>query len=143
MGRAAPQAKAREAFRFELVDIDKLRGHEQLRPDLLESLKAEIQADGVLFKPILVAERHYVILDGHHRWAALKAIGCRRVPAFLVDYSSGTVDLGLWPTAQVPSVTKDEVVERGLKGEPFTPKTTRHRVMFQLPDRPTNLNDLM
>lgn len=130
-------------FRFELVDIEKLRGHEQLRPDLLESLMTEIRADGVLLKPILVAETHYVILDGHHRWAALKALGCRRVPAFLVDYFSENVDLGLWPTAKIPSVTKEEVVARGRGGQPFTPKTTRHRVTFQLPERPTKLDDLM
>ena len=86
MGRVEPEAKTRHALRFELVAVEKLRGHEQLRPDLLESLTNEIRADGALLKPILVAETHYVILDGHHRYAALKALGCRRVPAFLVDY---------------------------------------------------------
>ena len=142
MGRANAAAKTKDLFRFELVEVDKLRGHEQLRPDLLESLTSQIESDGVLLKPILVAASHYVILDGHHRYAALKGLGCRRIPAFLVDYFSDTVDLGLWPTAQVPSVTKEEVVDRGRRGRPFSPKTTRHRLTFTLPDRPTRLADL-
>ncbi|MEK6987516.1 MAG: ParB N-terminal domain-containing protein, partial [Candidatus Thermoplasmatota archaeon] len=86
---------------------------------------------------------HFVILDGHHRFAALKALGCRRIPAYVIDYFSDIIDLKTWPDAVVQEVRKDEVIRRGLANDPFPPKTTRHILKIKLPDVFTDLEDLM
>jgi len=129
--------------RFALVDLSQLHGHEQIRATLLEQLTEQIKQDGYLKRPILVADRHFVVLDGHHRLEAVRLLGCNRIPAYLVDYKSDIVNLGTWPDAVVSSVTKDEVIRRGLTGDRFPPKTTRHTVTIPLEDRPTDLEDLM
>jgi len=129
--------------RFALVDLSQLRGHEQIRATLLEELTEQIKRDGYLKRPILVADRHFVVLDGHHRLEAVRLLGCNRIPAYLVDYKSDIVNLGTWPEAIVSTVTKDEVIRRGLTGDRFPPKTTRHTVTIPLEDRPTDLEDLM
>jgi len=90
-----------------------------------------------------VADRYFVILDGHHRFEALRLLGCRRVPAYVIDYFSDIVDLTLWPDATVKEVTKEEVIRRGLAGELFPPKTTRHILRVPLEDAFTDLEDLM
>ena len=131
------------AARFEILDVDLLHCHEEIRPEILEELIQEIKEDGYVKKPILVADKAYVILDGHHRFEALRRLGCRRIPCYVVDYFSDAVDLGLWPTAKEKDVRKQDVVERGRAGLLYTPKTTRHLVKIPLPDVFTDLEDLM
>ena len=127
--------------RFEIVDATRLRGHERTRPELLHRLTEEIRRDGYVKKPLLVAEGSYVILDGHHRYWALRALGCVRIPVYLVDYASEEIQLTTWPEAAVTDVTKEEVLARAER-DPFPPKTTRHIVQFPLEDHAVDLKDL-
>ncbi len=143
MARAGFVTKEKVAARFELLDIDLLHCHEEIRPELLEQIMEEIREDGYVKKPILVADKAWVILDGHHRYEALRRLGCRRVPCYVIDYFSDVVDLTLWPTAKEKNVKKQDVVERGRAGLLYTPKTTRHTIKIQLPDVFTDLEDLM
>lgn len=128
--------------RLELVPIEHLRAHEGLDPKLVSTIRRAIARAGVLLEPILVERSHYVILNGHHRYAALRELGCVRVPAYVVDYSDPRVELRLWPGAIVDRVTKEEVVDRGVRGDLFPPKTTRHVVQFALKDVAVPLADL-
>jgi L-serine kinase (ADP) len=142
MARRSPTARTTPTVRFDVLEIQKLHGHEQIRPGLLAELRDLIRRDGYIRRPILVADRDFVILDGHHRVEALRALGCRRIPAYLVDYFSDIVQLTTWPDAIVSSVTKEEVLRRGRTGDLFPPKTSRHTVTVPLEDRPTDLADL-
>jgi len=126
-----------------VLDIRVLRPHEQTRPELLAQLLAEIERDGVLKIPVLVEREHHVILDGHHRWEALRRLGCRRIPAYVVDYSSEEISLTTWPGAIVATITKEQVVDHGVRGDLFPPKTTRHLLKEKVPESPVPLKDLM
>ena len=129
--------------RFELVDIGQLKSHEETRMELLTSLVAEIKKDGFLRKPVLVEDKHYVILDGHHRYEALKLIGCRKIPVYLVDYLDEAVYLTTWPEAKHTNLTKDDVLNMAKSGRLYPPKTTRHIVRIKLKEVPVSLKDLM
>ena len=102
----------------------------------------QIRKDGYLRRPILVADHDFVILDGHHRAEAVRALGARRIPAYLIDYFSDIVHLTTWPDAVVSVVTKEDVIRRGRTGDLFPPKTSRHTMTVLLEDRPTDLDDL-
>ncbi len=128
---------------LEVLDIRIPKPHEQTRPELLSQLTDEIERDGVLKVPVLLEREHYVILDGHHRWEALRRLGCKRIPAYVVDYSSEEISVTTWPGAIVATVTKEEVVARGVRGDLFPPKTTRHLLKEKLPESPVPLKDLM
>ncbi len=143
MARAGMTMRSKPEARFELVDVGVLRAHEKLQAELLDRTTDEIRTDGYLKRPILVADEHFIILDGHHRFAALKALGCRRIPSYVIDYFSDVVDLTTWPNAVVKEVRKEEVIRRGLSDDPFPPKTTRHIMRIKLPDVFTDLEDLM
>ena len=142
MARRSRLARQAPSVRFEVLEIGRLHGHERVRPALLEELTDQIRTDGYLRRPILVADVDFVILDGHHRVEAVRALGARRIPAYLVDYFSDVVELGTWPEAVVSVVTKEDVIRRGRTGDLFPPKTSRHTLTIQLEDRPTDLDDL-
>ena len=125
---------------FELIATERLKIHEEIRPELVEHLVKEIRRDGVVREPILVARGTDVVLNGHHRFAALRALGARRVPAWVVDYDSEGIVLERWDDG--PPLTKSEVIARAHSGSPYRPKTTKHTIRFRLPERPTPLAEL-
>ncbi len=129
--------------RYVILDADLLRCHEETVPDILMKIREELARDGYLRKPILVSEKEYVILDGHHRFQALVDLGCRRIPAFVIDYYSDVVHVETWPEAVVKRVTKDEVIRRGKSGDLFPPKTSRHILRVPVDDKPTSLKELL
>lgn len=122
--------------------MEVLHPHEALIPELLKETREAIEQDGFVASPLLVEETHHIILDGHHRYQALKELGCRRIPVFLADYADPAITLETWPGAIVERVTKEEVVEKVLAGDVYPPKTTRHRVRDSLPPRRVSLDDL-
>jgi hypothetical protein len=130
-----------ETVRFRLVDPERLLVHERVVPEKVDELVAEIRAKGAVDEPIWVAEGHEVILNGHHRFAALRALGARRVPVWLFDYEDDGVRLDRWDGG--PPLEKREVLERARRREPFPPKTTRHTLARPPLARTTPLSRLL
>ena len=126
---------------FRLVPIDKLRGHERIHEAAVRELVRTLRSDGVFSEPIWVARGSFTVLNGHHRVEALRRLGARRVPAWIVDYDSDLVTLEPWTPGIV--VEKSEVVRRARSGELYPPKTTRHRITEPLPSRPIPLAELL
>ncbi len=81
-----------------------------------------------------------MILNGHHRVEAMRRLGLRRIPAWLLDYDGDGVELGRWGPG--PPIAKAEVLRRARRGQPFPPKTTRHRLREPLPLRSVGLDEL-
>ena len=116
--------KNMERFDVSVIEIVKLKGHEMIDKRRLEDLRKEIEFDGILKKPIVADKQTNVILDGHHRTAALLSLGCLKIPVCYVDYDDEhiglrTEDIGI-------QITKSMVIEAALRGELFPPKSTWH-----------------
>jgi L-serine kinase (ADP) len=126
---------------FRLVPISELKEHEEVDPRKVDELVEDIRRSQSVGDPVWVALGSGVILNGHHRVAALRRLGAKRVPAWMVDYHSPEVRLDRWSAG--PPIAKAEVEGRALRGELFPPKTTRHRVDPPLPSRRTPLADLL
>lgn len=127
---------------FQIVEIGKLKIHEEIKDDYLKELAAIIERDGCIKVPVIVDETHCVILDGHHRIEALRLLGCKKAPVYLVDYSESDIIVDVWPGAIVSEVTKEEVIKRGLNGNLFPPKTTKHVFKFRFQERRVDLKEL-
>ena len=125
-----------------LVETVSLRGHEEVIPDNLETRTSKLLRKG-FYKPIIVDRGSMVILDGHHKWTAAKSLGLVRVPVILVDY---LVDEGVlvdvWPDCGRESIAKTEVLEMGVSGDLFPPKTSYHTLPFKIPSISIPLSDL-
>ena len=126
---------------FRLLPISRLRGHEEIDEEAVQELLRTLRTDGVFSEPIWVARGSFTVLNGHHRVEALRRLGARQVPAWVVDYESDLVCLVPW-RPDTP-VEKSEVVRRARAGELYPPKTTRHRITRELPAHPVPLAELL
>jgi L-serine kinase (ADP) len=109
---------------FRLVPVASLLPHERVDESDVDRLAAQIRVQGIVREPIWVAEADGVILNGHHRYAALRRLGVRQVPAWVVDYSDPAMELGRWNSG--PPLQKTDVIQHARSGSLFPPKTTRH-----------------
>ncbi|MBI5355129.1 MAG: ParB N-terminal domain-containing protein [Candidatus Aenigmarchaeota archaeon] len=71
---------------YRIIPIKSVKIHERTTPKL-KTLTKRIKKDGYVI-PVVVDKRHKILLDGHHRYAALKKLGYKKIPAYLVDYSN-------------------------------------------------------
>ncbi|MEM2954331.1 MAG: ParB N-terminal domain-containing protein, partial [Candidatus Bathyarchaeia archaeon] len=109
-----------------LTELEKLREHEETDPEHLKELTQQIATDKILKHPIVVDEKTNTILDGEHRFNALKNLGCKRIPAIYVDYNSSDIVVQTWRNHY--NLTKRDVMEAALSGKLFPPKTTCHMI---------------
>lgn len=122
--------------RVALLQVDELRPHEKGSPVYLELLRREILRDGMLRYPIVADEKTRVILDGMHRWLALKSIGYKSIPVLLVDVFQrpairvGRKRIHQYVSDSIEEMTVDRVISAGLDGQLMEPRTTRHFFPF-------------
>jgi hypothetical protein len=122
--------------RIAMMQVDALRPHEKGSPLYLQILRCEILKDGMLRYPIIADERTGVILDGMHRWLALKSLGFTLIPTILVDALNnpgirvGTRRIHRYTGDADGKVTIEKVVSAGLSGRLMEPRSTRHFFPF-------------
>lgn len=122
--------------------LDRLLIHEEIDGGHVDHLASEIRRLGRFHEPIWVARGSGVILNGHHRFAALKRLDARWVPAWTFDYlDDRSITVGRWGSSE--PIEKSEVIRRALARAPFPPKTTRHRLQVTLPAHSVPLSDLL
>lgn len=107
------------------MGVHELKAHEQIKRKKAEHLLRHMRKTRIMPKPILVDAATGVILDGHHRYWACRELGVRQVPCCMVDYLSDE-RITVEPRRPNVTVTKQEVIRRGLAGELYPPKSSKH-----------------
>jgi ParB-like chromosome segregation protein Spo0J len=136
----SPIALASSNLKVVLLPIDELKPHEMASPLYLELLRQEILRDGVLKYPIVADEKSHVILDGMHRWLALKSLGYKLVPVVLVDaFQNPKIRVGRRRIHRYiddgEGLSVAEVISAGLQGRLMKPRSTRHFFSFLKPQQ--------
>jgi hypothetical protein len=122
--------------RIVLLPVDALRPHEKGSPLYFQLLRQEILKDGMLKYPIIVDEKTHVILDGMHRWLAIKSLGCTLIPVMLVDvFQDSKIRVGRrrihrYTGDTDTEVSIEQVISAGLSGSLMKPRSTRHFFPF-------------
>ena len=129
-------------FDIDLLPIPELKAHEEVLPDRVSRIKEEILETGTMLTPLWIDETNKVVLNGHHRLAALKELGCDYAPALLVDYDNWGVTVDICPGAVIDSISKTAVIEAALSGRLFPPRSSLHSLNFIPPNFVTALNAL-
>lgn len=116
---------------IELVEVERLRPHEEFKPERLATVSAKIRAEGAVDLPIIVDRETLVIIDGHHRWWTCRDLGCRYAPVVKVEYlDDAEVTFTVRPESPHQGIGKRDVLARGQEGRPFPYKTTKHFFSF-------------
>ena len=106
-----------------LIETNQLLIHEEIIPFRLNKLKASIERDGVQSAPILVDRNTHVVLDGMHRTAIMKELGCRFTCVCLLDYFDPSISVQRW-CRLIPAPFNEKNAEKllaelDLKLEPY------------------------
>jgi hypothetical protein len=96
---------------IKIVPIADLSIHEKTIPAALDRIKHEISTEAVLRHPMIVDSRTLVVLDGMHRVAALRGLGCRLAPVCLVDYQNPAIELHAWYRRFISDSSISELIE--------------------------------
>ncbi|MCW4052832.1 MAG: ParB N-terminal domain-containing protein [Candidatus Bathyarchaeota archaeon] len=119
-----------------ILPIDVLKPHEKGSPLYLELLMQEIMRDGFLRHPIIADRNTFVILDGMHRWLALKSLGYNLIPTILVDVFQNTgIHVGRkridrFANRPDQEITVKDVISAGMEERLMQPRSTRHFFPF-------------
>ncbi len=81
---------------IKLEKVENLHIHEEVIPYILHKLTEDIRADNLFKHPVIVDSKTLVVLDGMHRVAATKNLGCRFIPVCLVEYENPHIKVGCW-----------------------------------------------
>lgn len=117
---------SKNSNQIHLIELEKLHQHEEADTEHLKELTQQIASDKILRYAIVADRKTNVILDGEHRYNALKNLGCKRIPVVYVDYESPNIEVQTWRGSR--QLTKRDVIEAALTGKRFPPKTTRHMI---------------
>jgi len=84
------------SFRITLTDLEYLKPHEEIIEQAVTELATAIQVQNEVRDPLMVDKKSMVILDGMHRFNALRKLSCQRAPVCLVDYDDVRLSVGSW-----------------------------------------------
>ena len=80
----------------------------------------------IILPSILICNKTNVIIDGHHRFHALKLLEVDLIPVSLIDYNS---DLIL--TNKKNSLSKEEIINSAKDNNILPPRTSKHVINFK------------
>jgi len=131
-------------MKVELMPLELLLPHEEIIPSKVSQLEKMTIRWNAYVLPLVVDKITGIILDGHHRYNVAKNLDLQCLPCVLVDYlSDDSIELDVWPKSGRESISKEEVIQAGLSGVLFPPKTSRHRLPDHLPPISMPLSRLM
>jgi len=115
---------------IKIITIKKLKAHEKTDGINFAKVKKAIRQKGYFTKPIIVDDKNFIILDGHHRTKALLNLGYKKIPALLVDYQNPKIKVV--GRRKNIKINKRIVIKNALAKKLFPYKTSKHLV----PNRP-------
>ena len=116
-------------YKVVFLSLSKIRAHERIDNSNVLHLCKLISKMDIWTDPILVDDRDYIILDGHHRVAAALMLGLNKIPALLINYDSEDINVISWHEGR--KISK-EVVREAAFNELLPIKTSRHIIGFPI-----------
>ena len=116
--------------------IKELKPLELVFPNHLKILCKLIIDSGIIESPIIADKKTGIILDGSHRYIFFLKHGYKEAVVKYIDYFDENIRVGTHLMHRhiidgSTNISKQEVIKRGLSGNLFPPRTTRHFFPFR------------
>tara|TARA_A100000164_G_scaffold335366_1_gene327383 strand:- start:254 stop:706 length:453 start_codon:yes stop_codon:yes gene_type:complete len=109
----------------ELLDINMLNPHEKIIEKKKTLLAKFIKSyeNYYIISSIVCCDQTLLIIDGHHRYFAMKELGFKKVPVTLIDYQSDSIRTG-----KKNALSKEYIINFGKSSDLLEPKSTEHAI---------------
>ena len=107
------------------VDVDIIMPHEKVLLDKKDILKNNLKYkdEYIIISTILICSKSNMIIDGHHRYTALKELVYKKIPVTLINYFSDKIITGKNKT-----LLKKDIISNSQNNNLYEPKTTKHLI---------------
>ena len=108
-----------------LIDINLLKPHEKIIEKKKTSLAKFIKSyeSYYVISSIVCCHESLLIIDGHHRYFALKELGFKKAPVTMINYKSESIRTG-----KINPLEKKDIIDIGRSSVLLEPKSTEHAV---------------
>ena len=107
------------------VDVDIIMPHEKVLLDKKDILKNNLKYkdEYIIISTILICSKSNMIIDGHHRYTALKELGYKKIPVTVINYFSDKIITG-----ENETLLKKDIISNSQNNNLYEPKTTKHLI---------------
>ncbi len=120
--RSPHRKREMRTFPINVIDIDMLNPHEMIIESELEFVIEDLKKNKILWYPIVIDKKSKIVLDGHHRFEALKRLGFKKIPVIELDYQDeDLIQVDTWYPIIKVELTKflEELKELGFIFSPL------------------------
>ena len=109
-------------------NVNLLYPHERIIDKNKNVLKEKfINSHGIFFiSSIIICNESGLIIDGHHRYNALKELGLSKIPVTKINYKSKKIK-----TSKKNDICKNLIIKKAVSKDLFKPKSTRHLILCE------------
>ena len=111
-------------------EVSNLKPIEGFISDRADWLEEKILSEQKWTTPIVVDNKHGLVMDGHHRFEVAKRISLKLVPIIACSYS----EVEVYSLRDDEIVTVDQIIENHLNDIIYPNKTAKHNFNFHLPE---------
>ena len=116
---------------FDLIELREILPHEDFSFDALLKLATFLSNHhSYQLPPLIIDKKSKVIIDGHHRYQALKKIGKRFAPCTLLDYSDNRI-IAFQENLRGNELNKSDIIKRATQKKLYPQKFTCHGVRLE------------
>lgn len=109
---------------IELMNIVSLFPHEEIITSKKNLKKSKFRnAEKISLPTIIACIKTNLIIDGHHRYNALKELGFIKIPVTRINYNSKKII-----TNEDDSILKSEIIMNAQNRKLYPPKSTNHLI---------------
>jgi len=113
-------------FSNSFLDVNDIFPHEEVIIDRMEKLVNYLASlkPYIIIPSILVCSETNMIIDGHHRYYALRKLGFEKVPVTKINYSSKLITTHL-----DNQISKELLIKAALSQKVLPPKSSFHHII--------------